>query len=203
MIILDCKQNTPEWDIARIGIATSSSFNKIVTTKGVLSTSRKKYLYMKAGERISGEKRETYKNGFMDKGHEREDESRKLYEFVNDTKVEQVGFCFFDENKEFGCSPDGLVGEDGGFENKNAEADIQLERLEEGWSGMEHFQQVQGSLYVTGRKWWDLVSYSRGLPQVVVRFERNEEFIKKLAVEIRIFNNDIIKLDEKYSIKEK
>lgn len=201
MIILDCEQGTPEWDNARLSIPTSSKFKDIITTKGTISKTRKKYLYIKAGERISGEKRETYKNGFMDKGHERENESRELYEFVNDVKVKQVGFCFFDEKKEFGCSPDGLVGEDGGFENKNAEADIQLERLEEGWTGMEHYQQVQGNLYVTGRKWWDLVSYSRGLQPLTIRFERDEEFIKKLAIEIKIFNNDIEKLVKKWKVK--
>lgn len=203
MIILNCEQNTPEWDNARIGIATSSKFNCIVTAKGIVSKQRRKYLYTKAGEKISGEKRETHKNGFMEKGHEREGESRELYEFVNDTKVRQVGFCYFDENKCFGCSPDGLIGEDGGFETKNAEADIQLERLENAWSGMEHYQQVQGNLYITGRRWWDLISYSRGFPQVIVRFERDEEFIKRLAVELRIFNNDIMTLVEKYSTKGK
>ena len=202
MIVLNCEQNSPEWEAARLGIPTASCFDKIITTKGVISKQRKKYLFIKAGERISGETRETYKNSFMDKGHEREDESRKLYEFINNVQIDRPGFCYFDDKKEFGCSPDGLIGEDGGFENKNAEADIQLERLENGWEGMEHYQQVQGCLYVTNRLWWDLISYSRHLDPVVVRFERDEEFIKKLAIEIQIFIKDLNKLIKKYSIKE-
>ena len=139
----------------------------------------------------------------MDRGVEREIESRQLYEIVNSVKVEQVGFCYFDEKKEFGCSPDGLIGEDGGFETKDAAPHIHIDRLENGWAKSQHFQQVQGCLYVTGRKWWDLVSYSRGFEPLTVRFERDEQFIKTLAIEIRMFINDLHAIVEKYSIKEK
>ena len=66
---------------------------------------------------------------------------------------------------------------------------------------MEHFQQVQGCLLVTGREWWDVVSYCRGFKNVVYRMERNEEFLKKLRIELKLFHNDLIKIIEQYSIK--
>lgn len=197
MIVLECEQNTPEWDQARLGIPTASEFKKIVTSKGKASASRKKYLYKLAGEKLSGEKQDGYYGSSMAKGHEREQESRELYNFIKSVDVEQVGFCFFDENKEFGCSPDGLVGDDGGFETKNAESHVQVERIEEGWSEASHFQQVQGSLLVTGREWWDLVSYSRGLKPIIIRFERDEDFIKILRAEVNIFIRDLNTLIER------
>jgi len=197
MIKIDCEQNGETWSSLRLGIPTSSSFEKIITTKGKISASRQKYLYKLAGEKISGEKTEGYYGNSMAKGHERENESRELYSFINGVEVEQVGFCFYDENKTFGCSPDGLVCEDGGFETKNAESHVQAERIDKGWSKADHYQQVQGSLLVTGRKWWDLVSYSRGFKPIVIRFERDESFIKILHAEINIFIEDLNKLVEK------
>jgi hypothetical protein len=199
MIIVNCLQNTPEWDNVRCGKPTASQFDRVVTTTGARSKQREKYLYELAAERITGERKEGYKNAAMDRGHEREGESRQAYEFINGVKVDLVGFCFFDENKQFGCSPDGLIGEDGGFETKDTAPHIQIERLENGWSRADHFQQVQGGLLVTGRKWWDLVSYSRGIQPIIVRFERDEDFIKKLQIELILFSNDLNTIVKKYS----
>jgi len=201
MIIVEgIKQNSLEWYALKLGIPSASSFDKIITTKGVVSKTRAKYLYKLAGEVVTGEREEGYNNSNMDRGHEREEESRNAYELIKDVEVEQVGFVYFDEKKDIGCSPDGLVGEDGGFETKDALPHVHLDRLENGWSESQHFQQVQGSLYVTGRKWWDLVSYSRGFKPLIIRFERDEEFIKKLAVELRLFNNNLKDVVKKYSV---
>ncbi|MCP5006900.1 MAG: YqaJ viral recombinase family protein [Planctomycetes bacterium] len=200
MIIENMSQNTTEWDNIRLGIPTASAFKNIITSKGERATNpRKKYLYKLAGEKVSGEKSDGYYGSSMAKGHKREDESRELYSYINEIEVEQVGFCFFDEKKEFGCSPDGLVLENGGFETKNAESHVQVERIDKGWSTSQHFQQIQGSLLVTGREWWDLVSYSRGLKPIIIRFERDEKFIRILHAELRIFLRDLNNLIERIS----
>lgn len=194
MIIIDCEQNTPEWDAIRLGLPTSSEFKKIITSTGAISKQRNKYLYKLAGEKLSGEKADGYYGPAMALGHERENEAREIYGLINDVQVRQIGFCFFDENKQFGSSTDGLVGDDGIFENKNALGHVQVERLEEGWSKADHYQQIQGELYVTGRKWCDLMSYSRGIKPIIIRFERDEKFISKLAEELQVFIEDLNEL---------
>lgn len=201
MIIVNCDQNSSEWDEIRIGLPTGSAFKNIVTSKGERSKSREKYLFKLAGERLSGEKSDNYYNSSMEKGHSREDESRQDYSFRNNVEIMQPGFCFFDERKEFGCSPDGLIGDDGVWETKNAEPHVQVERLENGWSKASHYQQVQGALYVTGREWCDLVSFSRGIKPIVIRFERDEKFIHKLSIELQIFIEDLNALVRKYEVK--
>ena len=40
MIIEDFEQGSPEWFAARVGIPSASIFDKLITSKGVLSTSR-------------------------------------------------------------------------------------------------------------------------------------------------------------------
>jgi hypothetical protein len=46
-------------------------------------------------------------------------------------------------------------------------------------------------MYVTGRKWWDFLSYYPGMPPLIVRVHRDREFIIKLAAAINIFNEDL------------
>ncbi len=191
MIISEADQNTDAWIQERLGKPSASCFKEIVTTNGGRSKSRTKYLYRLAGEQISGEQYKGFYSKDMELGHEREDEARRQYGFRNGVTVQEVGFCYYDERRLFGASPDGLVGDFGGFENKNAAPHIQIERLEEGWSGKEHYQQVQGALFVLGREWWDLNSYCRGMEPVTVRFDRDEEFIKALHHELLIFCSDL------------
>ena len=193
IIIDNFLQGTELWMEARAGNPGASEFKYIVTSKGerVSKSPWDKFLRQMAGEIIRGIKEESYQNKYMTKGIEREDESRSLYELINDVTVEQVGLVYMDEQKMFHCSPDGLIGADGGYETKNAETHIQIGRLLEGWPRSEHYQQVQGSLYVTGRKWWDLMSYCRGIKPVIIRFERDEVFIQKLEVALRDFTLEL------------
>lgn len=193
IVISNLLQGSPEWTDLRVGNPGASEFKYIVTSKGEPTSKppREKFIRQMAGEIITGEKEKTYQNKYMTKGIEREAESRTLYEFVNNVEVQQVGIIYMNEQKMFHCSPDGIIGEDGGYETKNAETHIQIGRLLDGWSRAEHYQQVQGSLYVTGRKWWDLMSYSRGLPPLIFRFERDEVFISKLEAELEKFVFDL------------
>lgn len=191
IIIEDIEQGTPEWLKLRLGVATASNFQKIVTTNGEPSKSRSKYMYQLAGEILSGEKTDSFFSTSMAKGVEREDESRSYYEFATDREVKQVGFVFLDERKSIGASPDGLVDPDGGFETKNAEAHIQVERHEKGWSRAMHYQQVHGCMWVCQREWWDLQSYSRGIAPLRIRYLRDEKFINLLSKRIEEFIDEL------------
>jgi hypothetical protein len=77
------------------------------------------------------------------------------------------------------------------LEIKTALGHIQIERLQKGTLPTEHIAQVQGGLWITGRKWWDFTSYSRGLPPLIVRVERDEEYIAKLAAAVDAFNQEL------------
>lgn len=200
VIIKDIIQGQPEWYDLKLGVVSASNFKKIVTSKGDRSKQREKYLYELAGERITGERANNYKNEHMERGNEREAESRKAFEFFHETHIEQVGFVFLDEDRDIGCSPDGLIDTCSGFETKDAAPHVQVERLEKNWKGTEHFQQVQGCLYVTDRTSWHLRSYSRGIKPIDILFSRDEEFIRKLAVELKLFVKDLKTLVERYSI---
>ena len=198
MKIIDCQQGTPEWFQSRRGIPSASNFDKIVTTKGEPSKQAQKYMWQLAGEAITESTEETYQNSAMLRGVELESEARIFYELVKDVQVEQVGFCIHDVG--FGCSPDGIVGDDGIIEIKCPSLAVAVGYLLDGGLPTDYFQQVQGQLLVTDRKWCDFISYYPGLPPLIVRVEPDKKFIEKLHNELKLFcknlNQTITKLKE-------
>lgn len=187
--IIDCDQNSPEWYQARCGIVTASRF-KDVLAKGEGKT-RARYLYELAAEIRRGyPEPETYTNAAMERGHAQEDEARQRFAFENAVEPVRVGFVRRSDLRA-GCSPDSLIGDDGGLEIKTALGHIQMERIHRGTLPSEHVAQVQGSMWITGRKWWSFVSYSPDLPLFHVRVERDEDYIAKLAEAVAVFNAEL------------
>lgn len=191
MIVINCEQGTPEWFALKVGVPGASSFAKIVTSKGEASKQRLKYLYQLAGERLIGAKEEGFSNGSMQRGVELEPEARELYELITGNTVDQVGFCFMDEAKRFGCSPDGLIGEEGGLEIKCPSLPVHVEYLLNGKIPTDYIQQVQGSLYITGREWWDFMSYYPGCKPLIVRVTPDARFHVRLADELELFCDEL------------
>lgn len=183
----DCDQGSEAWHQCRLGIPTASRFSDVLA-KGEGKT-RARYLRDLAAEIIRGSVEEdTYSNAHMERGHAQEDEARRMYAFMADAEPVRVGFI---RDGRKGCSPDSLIGDDGGLEIKTALGHIQVERLQKGGLPSEHRAQVQGSLWVTGRKWWDFCSYSPGLPPLIVRVERDDAYIASLSAAVDAFNEEL------------
>ncbi len=197
MIITDHPQGSKEWIEERLGVPSASNFKKIVNKNGERSKQRFGYMYQLAGEIITGEQHKGYYGKQMELGNEREDESRSYFELTRGLEVKQVGFCYKDDNKLFGASPDGLINSYAGFESKNAEPHLQAQRIVEGWNDTDHHRQVQGCMLVSGRNLWYLVSYCRGMKQVVLEIKRDDDFIKKLEIELIMFHSDLMNLVDK------
>lgn len=196
MKIIDVEQRSDLWYEARLGKPSASSFDKIVTTEGKPSKTRQKYLYALAAEVASGLTEDKFQTQAMLNGIEREDTARRFYKLARGVEVQEVGFCV-DDNEKYGCSPDGLIGEDGGLEIKCPLGGTHVGYvMNDGEVPLEYFTQVQGSLLVTQREWWDFISYYPGLKPVIVREEPNAVFHKLLKKELDLFCeelNEVIK----------
>lgn len=188
--IVDCEQGDERWFEARRGVVTASGFSTILAKGrgGGESKMRNTYKLKLAGEILTGELMDNYSNAHMERGKEMESDARDLYAFVNDAPLTRVGFV---RNGPKGCSPDSLIGDDGGLEIKTALPHIQIERLLKGTLPPEHMAQVQGGMWVCERKWWDLVSYWPNLPLFTVRVFRDEEYIAKLSKAVDEFNVEL------------
>lgn len=191
MITVKVEQGTDAWFALRAGIPTASKFSDIITTKGELSKSSKKLSYQLAGERITGVKEDSYQNAIMLRGIEMEDEARRLYSFVTGQTVDEVGVVYQNKDKRFSCSPDGLVGDDGGLEIKCPTLSVHVEYLLGDKLPTTYFQQLHGSMFVTGRRWWDFMSYYPGMPPFIKRVKWDAEYMKKMTEVINDFCNSV------------
>jgi hypothetical protein len=186
----NCEQNSPEWHEARRGIVTASQFATVLAKSkdGGVSLTRKTYMLKVAGEIITGEPAENYSNEYMERGHAMEDEARDLYAFQTGATLQRVGFV---RNGRAGCSPDSLIGEDGGLEIKTKAPHLLIELILKNEFPPEHKAQVQGTLWITGRQWWDLWVYYRNMPPFKIRVQRDEPYIQTLATAVDRFNAEL------------
>ena len=188
MIILDHEQGSDEWFAARLGRPSASMFNKLITSTGKPSTSASKYIDELVDERLNGVRAPVYVNEHMERGTRLEPEAREYYEFLTDQKVTEYGFIL-DDSEEFGCSPDGLIKDndgifEGGLEVKCPANMVGYHRDNKSFV-TKYKQQVMGCMMITGAKWWDLMAYSDKKPHhLIIRVERDDEYIEKLAAEI-------------------
>ena len=192
MIIHECKQGTPEWHLWRAGKPTASVFSRLVTSMGVESKGIEKYARHLAIELFNGAANDNFGgNKHTERGHELEPFARIDYELENRVIVEQVGFCT-DKLQRYGCSPDGLIGKDGGYEAKcksdERHLDMLLQFEIDGQTPAEHVSQCQGSMFVTGRKWWDLHMYHPEMRSVTIRQTPDLLYFKTLRKQLAVID---------------
>ncbi len=184
-------QGSQEWMRMRAGVPSASQAHRIITPKGKPSASAERYLFELLAERITGEPAvEAPKMWWMERGKELEERARTGYEFERDVEVSPVSFIT-DDLGRWGCSPDGLVGDTGLVEFKapNASDHLMLV-MNSGKAAEDYGIQCQFQLLVCqDRDWVDLSSYYPGLPQGIVRIERDVEFQKLMAKEVLAFSD--------------
>ena len=192
-IITGIDQGTDEWLALRYGWITASRF-KDVLSKGQGKT-RKAYMYHLAAEAITGERAESYTNEYMEWGTATEPQARAMYELESGNTVEEVSFIKLDDTKKIGCSPDGLIGDDGMIEIKCPKTTTQIETFLSGKMPTSHKGQVQGQLWVSGRQWTDFVSFDPRIDgdssYMCVRVERDEAYIKEIEAACFLFAEEL------------
>lgn len=209
MIIIDCEQGSEEWFKSRAGVITASNFEecrkrmKSGKNKGDFSGKAKEYAFRLAIERLSGEllSEDKFDTFEMKRGRELEPEARLKHEEKRGILVDQTGIALTDDRK-FGASVDGLIGEDGSCEYKCfiGPSSLMPILLENDIS--KTIDQVQGQLWITGRKWSDFVLYCPALKCIgkdltIITVERDDDYIEALEKDLIEFD----KLVDEYQLK--
>lgn len=195
MIVHNVTQGSPEWSTLRLGIPTASQFSRILTPKTRRpSASQDAYLCELLAERLTGFPCDAASTDFMLRGSDMEAAAVEAYAFDTDTDPQAVGFVT-DDNLRYGCSPDRLVGEDGGLEIKCLSAKEHVAAII-GLKDDDHAMQVQGCMWVTGRSWWDLYFYNPVLPKARVRLVRDEDIMAALDAAVPAFCDRLAVLHE-------
>jgi len=190
------EQGTPEWFALRLGKVTASRITDVLAkVKTGEAVTREDYRTELVVQRLTNKPSETFTNPAMEHGVAYEPIARITYEEKASVFVEQVSFVDHPTIEWFGCSPDGLVGEDGLIEIKCPSSKNHIKYLLGGKPPAKYVPQMQCQMAVTGRKWCDFVSYDPRLPEdlqlFVVRLERDEEYIKSMESEVQKFLSEV------------
>jgi hypothetical protein len=177
MKTVNCEQGTTEWLQCRLGVPTASCFGKILTPTGKASAQAVQYRRELIAERDTGAPTAFEPTEWMQRGTELEPDARRWYEFDRDCEVEEVGFVLADDG--YGCSPDGMV-EGGLVEIKCPKPSTHVGYVLDAKIPTTYKPQVQGQLLVCQREWCDFISYLPGAKPMVIRVERDEDYIKTL-----------------------
>lgn len=182
-------QGSPEWLSLRLGKITASKISDLMAkTKTGTAASRGNYIAQLTAERLTGIVQESYKNLAMEHGTETEAEAREFYESETYNKVEQVGFINHPEIEMSGCSPDGLIGLDGGLEIKCPNTATHINTLLTGKIPLKYIYQIQWCMECSGRKWWDYISYDNRMPTplraFIKRIDRDQTLIDEIKSEV-------------------
>lgn len=204
MITHDHAQNSPEWFAARLGLPTASRASDLVTSTAAPSKSVDRYAEELAIEAYTGKPANTFKgNSDTEFGHEMESVSADWYAFETGSEISETGFIT-DDLKRFGCSPDRfVVGSNGLVELKNLpkqHVKALLYWQKHNKPPTDYLAQCHMQMLVTDREWCDLVYYSKDLPRLIIRIDRDSKFDDALKQQITVC---IEKRDEVVSILEK
>lgn len=175
-------QGSAEWHDLRKGMLTASTMNKVITPSTLKIANNKDTrtsIFELAATRVTDIPDDHFISYAMERGNLEEVEARIAYAEQFEP-VDECGFVINDSlGFPVGFSPDGLVGVDGGIENKSRDAKFQMQTIIEHLATKEDdnliprdfMLQVQTGLWVTQRKWIDFTSYSNGFNMIAIRVE--------------------------------
>lgn len=200
MKLYTVEQGSDDWLQLRAGKITASRFkdardrNKPAKGETIGKPSAKCTAYAAevAVERIAGRPvAMKFQSWQMKEGQEQEPAARNAYDVETGHVVQEVG-CLATDDDLFLYSPDGLIGEDGLLEIKTLLSPDVIVRVVGGGDLSDYIDQCLGGLWLTGRKWLDLVLWAPVLEPIgraltIHRINRDENAIEALEADLIAF----------------
>jgi hypothetical protein len=186
-----------KWLKERKPLFTGSEFSRLMgyEDKDEFPEGAKTYVTEKVLEIVTVQTEEKRQLNTPSVNHGKTTEVEAVIKFME--KYNVVVYNYGDNQKfiklgeHIGCTPDGLIENDGGTETKCPDSKTHLYYLEtltaENFKKecKDYYWQIQGSMYITGRKYWYFISYDPRFKKeekrlFVLKIERNDTDIKKL-----------------------
>jgi len=189
------EQRSEEWRQARCGKVTASDIANVLSKpkKGSAETAgRANYRAQIIAEVLTQKPQDDpFISRPMQWGIDQEPFARAGYELERGFMVDTVGFCDHPRIENFGCSPDGLVTDEGLVQFKCPNTATHIEYLLKGEVPAEYQAQMFAEIACTGRLWCDFVSFDPRLPQdlqlFVRRLHRDDTRIAEIELRVADF----------------
>jgi putative phage-type endonuclease len=181
-------QRSEEWHEARRGKATGSMFNILMAKRGLGKTAET-YAKSLIADEIQDTFEEQFTSKAMQNGIDLEPIAGARYEFETMNTITEAGFLT--KGNFIGCSPDGLINDNGGIEIKCPARDKHISNLLSEECPAEYYDQIQGLLYIADLEWVDFVSYNPHFKDAfqikIIRVEPNPEWVELFEQRIEEF----------------
>lgn len=209
MIFIDCVQGEEAWHSARCGVITASKFRDAIETtlKGKPTAKSSLYAAQVSLERISRSPCDEIFNSWqMKRGQELEPLARIEYEARTGNMASESGVVLTDD-RLFGYSTDGYIEDDGIIEIKCLASAIGVLEMWRDGDLSEYMHQIQGGMWITGRKHCDFVMYAPQLESIgkqlfLKRVERDDNFIDEMVEKLMVFSRIVDENEEILKAKE-
>lgn len=149
----DIEQGSDEWYTIKLGKVSGSSVKRIMGDKG----GHRSYMAELIAQRLTGKRKEIPTMPAMQRGIDLEPQGSAQYAIRENQTITSVGFV--ELNKDIGCSPDGLIDDDGVLEVKCPEMHTHIAWLIDDKIPCEHVYQCFHNIWTADRDWCDFVSY--------------------------------------------
>jgi hypothetical protein len=167
---LKADKKKEEWLEKKRGKFSSSEADRLMTYENKIDTFPKgadTYVLEKVIETLTHRTEDNYTNAAMQRGNDTEKIAMERFMEVVGIEVYNYGDNqeFLTLGNNFGCTPDGLIGEDGGAETKCPNSKTHFNYLKIKTQEQfkkecnKYYWQIQTSMYVTGRKYWYFISF--------------------------------------------
>lgn len=196
------EQRSSEWLKAKLGKVGCSRLGDVLAIgrNGQPLQSRHDYMMDLLCERITGQTADHFKTAAMEWGVEYEPQARTEYEARNGVLVDEDGGMEHPTISGWWCSPDGLVGDDGGIEIKCPNTKTHVDTLLTGEIKQQYIYQMTGAVIIYNRKWWDFVSYDPrigdDLGYFCRRFYRDKLPVQEVTDGVIKFLDDLEQLEK-------
>ena len=178
------EQRSTEWFAQRIGRFTASEIYKLMGIKALGETG-KTYAIEKAIEQLYGEMEENFISYDMECGIETEPLAFAKFKELKGLEFLDVETCgFFELDKNYGASPDGLVSDNAILEIKCPKSTTFFKLVATNEIDAKYYAQMQMQMMCTGREKAYFFNYlihdgTEYHHEIIVY--RDEELIKKIA----------------------
>lgn len=163
----DLGQNSDAWLKMRRGILTASNIMKILTPAKLEISKATGYLHTFCRQSLDEMPFGHFSTRHTDRGHIEESLALQVYE-AKHGGLKRCGFVLNTlHGYKIGCSPDALIGDDGGVQVKSFTPDVQFGNIVEDKIHNDDMLQSQMELFVTQRKYWRMIYQSSGTEQMI------------------------------------
>lgn len=196
-------QRSEEWYQSRVGRVGCSRLGDVCAEgrNGAPSSTRKNYMAELLCERLTGKYAEHWTSPEMQWGIDNEPLARSSFEAKTGLWITEDGGKEHPTIKGFGCSPDGLIGDDGGLEIKCPNTATHLASLLDGKINRDYLLQMAGGCLVYERAYWYFCSFDPRLPEplnlYIRKFTREELPTKEVEEKVVAFLAELDELEKR------